>query len=232
MIAIMQPYIFPKLSYWKLINCVDAFVIHDDVQYIKGGWINKNRILVNNKIKNFSIPIKQDNHNKMINERFLAENWKKKKKKLLLIIKEGYRKSCNFKKIYPLIEKILNFDSNNLSKFLTNSIIETNKYLNINTKIIYSSSLNINKKFKKEKKIIEICRILSANKYINSIGGQKIYEKNEFKKSNIDLFFLNPIEESGKKNLNTTHVDLSILDIIMNIDKEKIQKELNQYKLI
>ena len=78
----MQPYIFPKLSYWKLINCVDAFVIHDDVQYIKGGWINKNRILVNNKIKNFSIPIKQDNHNKMINERFLAENWKKKKKKI------------------------------------------------------------------------------------------------------------------------------------------------------
>ena len=83
------------------------------------------------------------------------------------------------------------------------------------------------------KKQLSNCRnSLSANKYINSIGGQKIYEKNEFKKSNIDLFFLNPIEEPGKKNLNTTHVDLSILDIIMNIDKEKIQKELDQYKLI
>lgn len=232
MIAIMQPYIFPKLSYWKLINCVDTFVIYDDAQYSKGGWINKNRIFVNNKIKNFSIPIKQDSINKMINKRFLAEIWEIKKKKLLLLIKGGYQKSCNFKKIYPLIEKILNFDSNNLSEFLTNSIIETNKYLNINTKIIHSSSLNINKKFKKEKKIIEICRILSANKYINSIGGQKIYKKNEFKKSNIDLFFLDPMEESSKKFLNTTHIDLSILDIIMNIDKEKIQKELDQYRLI
>ena len=80
MIAIMQPYIFPKLSYWKLINCVDTFVIYDDAQYSKGGWINKNRIFVNNKIKNFSIPIKQDSINKMINKRFLAEIWEIKKK--------------------------------------------------------------------------------------------------------------------------------------------------------
>ena len=45
----MQPYLFPYIGYFQLIHAVDAFVIHDDIQYIKGGWINRNRIQINNK---------------------------------------------------------------------------------------------------------------------------------------------------------------------------------------
>ena len=41
----MQPYFFPYIGYWQLIHAVDCFVLFDDVQYVRHGWINRNRIL-------------------------------------------------------------------------------------------------------------------------------------------------------------------------------------------
>ena len=58
-LAIMQPYLFPYMGYWQLMKAVDRFVIYDDVNYIKGGWINRNRILVNGEPAYFTIPLDQ-----------------------------------------------------------------------------------------------------------------------------------------------------------------------------
>ena len=40
-LGIMQPYFFPYIGYWQLMNAVDRYVIYDDVNFIKGGWINR-----------------------------------------------------------------------------------------------------------------------------------------------------------------------------------------------
>jgi hypothetical protein len=62
-IAVMQPYFFPYLGYWQLIDTVDYFVIFDDVNYIKRGWINKNRILHNGNIESITLPIQKASQN-------------------------------------------------------------------------------------------------------------------------------------------------------------------------
>lgn len=68
-IAIMQPYIFPYIGYFQLINAVDIFVIYDGVAFIKQGWINRNRILVNGHEHMFNIKlIVGSSSNKKINE--------------------------------------------------------------------------------------------------------------------------------------------------------------------
>jgi len=46
-LGIMQPYFVTYIGYWQLMNLVDKYVIYDDVNFIKRGWINRNRILVN-----------------------------------------------------------------------------------------------------------------------------------------------------------------------------------------
>ena len=55
----MQPYFFPYIGYFKLINAVDKFIIYDDVNYIKRGWINRNNILINGKSNLINLPIKK-----------------------------------------------------------------------------------------------------------------------------------------------------------------------------
>ncbi|MBO6047753.1 MAG: WbqC family protein, partial [Erysipelotrichaceae bacterium] len=41
-----QPYFFPYLGYFQLMNMADMFILYDDVNFIKGGWIHRNRIKI------------------------------------------------------------------------------------------------------------------------------------------------------------------------------------------
>ena len=69
-IGIMQPYIFPYIGYFQLINAVDKFVIYDDVNFINKGWINRNRTHNNGKESLFSIPLKEASQNKLFSITF------------------------------------------------------------------------------------------------------------------------------------------------------------------
>ena len=67
-VGIMQPYFFPYLGYWQLLSAVDKYVVYDDVAYIKGGWINRNNILLNGKSHLITLPLEQASSFKNINE--------------------------------------------------------------------------------------------------------------------------------------------------------------------
>jgi hypothetical protein len=45
-LAAMQAYFFPYLGYFQLIHAVDRFILYPHVQYIRDGWMHRNRILV------------------------------------------------------------------------------------------------------------------------------------------------------------------------------------------
>src|SRR6185312_5440952 len=79
-LAIMQPYLFPYLGYFQLIGCCDTFVIYDDVQFIKNGWINRNRILMNGAAHWLTMPVQRDDHGLPINRRHYAGGaWSRRK---------------------------------------------------------------------------------------------------------------------------------------------------------
>ena len=62
----MQPYLLPYLGYFQLINSVDKFIFLDDVNFIKSGWINRNKIMVNNEEKYITIPLNKQSQNRLI----------------------------------------------------------------------------------------------------------------------------------------------------------------------
>ena len=73
-LAIMQPYLFSYIGYWQLINAVDTFVIFDDVNFIKKGYINRNSILANGKSQTFTLELIGASSNKLINEIEIGNN--------------------------------------------------------------------------------------------------------------------------------------------------------------
>jgi hypothetical protein len=85
-VAIMQPYFFPYIGYFQLIKSVDEFIIYDNIQYTKKGWINRNRIVENGKDQLITLPIKKDSDYLDIVERKLSESWEKDKIKMINII--------------------------------------------------------------------------------------------------------------------------------------------------
>lgn len=94
-LAIMQPYFFPYLGYWQLINAVDKFVLLDDVNFIMRGYINRNSILLNGKSYLFSLPLEKPSQNKLINDSKLNFQHNDREK-LLKTIQLAYKKSPFF----------------------------------------------------------------------------------------------------------------------------------------
>ena len=226
--AIMQPYFVPYIGYFQLINAVDKFVIYDDVNFIKQGWINRNRILINRQIHYLSINLKGASSFKNINNieiDFYPQ-------KTLKTIYQAYSKAPLFEKVYSLIEKIIQYDSNNLAEFVANSIFECCQYMGIRTFIERSSQLNIGKNLFGQKRVIEICKYFNANQYINAIGGKELYQKNVFQKEKLELHYLKTNFTEYNQFSHQFISGLSIIDIMMFNTVEQLNEMLINYDLI
>lgn len=229
-LAIMQPYIFPYIGYFQLINAVDKFVILDDVNFIMRGWINRNRILVNGAEHLFSIPLIKASQNKMIYECELAGgNWKEK---LLKTIELSYKKAPFYNVSFEAIATILGSNEVNLSRWLSFQIKVLCNYFNIKTEIVDSSRIYSNQHLKAQIKILDICKQERADYYYNAIGGRELYEFDDFKNNNIGLRFLNTQSLQYPQFNNEFIPFLSIIDVMMFNDNTDIQKLLNKYELI
>lgn len=231
-LAIMQPYFFPYIAYFQLINAVDEFVIYDNIEFSKKGWINRNRILVNGKDSYITLPLKKDSDYLDVRDRYLAEIWSFEKNKMLNRIIESYRKSPNFDFVYPIIENCIMFEEYNLFKFVLNSLNLIREYLEIRTSFLIASTISIDHELKAEEKVIEICKARKANMYLNPIGGIQLYRKDDFKDEGIDLHFLKTNDIRYKQFNNDFVPSLSIIDVMMFNSKDKIQEMLNNYELI
>lgn len=230
--AILQPYLFPYLGYFQLINAVDLLVSYDDVQYIKGGWINRNKIIVNGKESCFFISVKRDSLYKNINERYYSEKFAYEKEKFLKTIQYTYNKAPFFDETYYLIKKIFDYKNLKISEFNTNSIKLICNYMKIKTNIIMSSNIIKDNNLKGEERIIQINKNLKSNWYINPIGGIKLYSKKIFDKNDLKLNFIKmkdiKYNQFGDGFIN----NLSIIDVMMFNSKEELSKQLNKYELV
>ena len=229
-VGIMQPYFLPYIGYFQLINAVDTFVIYDNIQYTKKGWINRNRMLQNNTDDIFTLPIKKDSDYLNIDQRFVADDFNALK--LYNKIKTLYKRADYFENTFELMNEILDYNDKNLFEYILHSIHVLVKYLDIKTKIIVSSTIDIDHTLTGQDKVIAICKELKASDYINSIGGVELYSKDTFLQNNIKLGFIKSKEIVYEQFNNEFVPWLSILDILMFNDKDKIKSMLTNYEVI
>jgi len=229
-VAIMQPYFFPYIGYFQLINAVDEFIIYDNIQFTKKGWINRNRILVNGSDIYITLPLKKDSDYLDIKARFLSDDWPNERKKILNRITESYRKAPQFNFVYHIIENILMHDEKNLFSFIFNSLRQINQYLDIKTPLIVSSSIPINHDLKAGNKVIELCKARKASTYINPIGGVELYSKEEFKNEGFELQFLKANNTTYPQFKNDFVPFLSIIDVMMFNSKKDFKSMLQSFK--
>jgi len=228
-IAVMQPYFFPYIGYFQLVNLVDKFVFYDDVNFIKNGWINRNRIIINQKASYFTIQLKNASSFKKINEIEFTD----KRHKLLKTLEMAYKKAPYYNSVMPMVEDVLKYETNKISNLAIYSVIKTSNYLGFNTDFdISSKSYAETQGLNKAERLIEICNQNKINNYVNAIGGKELYAKDTFKKSNVNLLFIKSKINEYKQFNNEFIPGLSIIDILMFNSIEETNKMLNSYELI
>lgn len=233
-LAIMQPYLFPYIGYFQLINAVDKYVIYDDVSFIKGGWINRNNLLVNNKSCLFTVPLEKPSSFININQTNinlkLYELWRNK---FLKTVEQSYKKAPNYSKVVELLSVILDHKGvQTISILALKSIISICNYLEMETKIIPSSEVFNNNHLNGQNRVLDICKQLEAKTYINPNGGASLYSKKDFKANSINLCFIKTKNIHYKQFTEEFTPWLSIIDILMFNSILETKELLKQYELL
>jgi WbqC-like protein family len=229
-LAIMQPYLFPYLGYVQLMHSVDVFVIYDDVNFIKQGWINRNRILSAVGPQRLTLALQNASSNRNINQILVGGN----RSKLLRSVDVNYRRAPFFSEGMAFVEACLGFSSDNLSDLLENSLLETAKLLGLKTKFLTASrQSNFAPHLASQDRVLAICKALDADQYINLEGGAALYANSIFTEHGIDLKFLRhnptPYPQFPKTPEFVSH--LSVVDALMFIGKEGVKEKLADFTL-
>jgi len=231
-VAIMQPYFLPYIGYFQLIKSVDEFILYDNIQYTKKGWINRNRILVNGSDRLITLPVKKDSDYLNVVDREISDTWNTDKKSLLNLIKSSYSKAPYFRETYELLEECLAVERTNLFEFIHQTLLKINRYVEIETPITISSTISIDHSLKSEEKVLSLCKAVGATMYINAIGGQHLYSKDRFAAHKIQLQFIKSDTIQYSQFSSNFVPWLSIVDVLMFNSKQDIIRYLNSYTLI
>jgi hypothetical protein len=210
----MQPYFFAYIGYWQLIHAVDRFVILDNVNYIKRGWVNRNRILINNEARYITVPLQHASQNRRICDTYLQYSplWRNK---LVKMVEFTYRKASHFDDVFPVIKNIIQHETDNLSEYLMYQLETLAKFLGMNADFVLASHSYENCDLNGRERILHICKCEGAAIYINPQGGEALYSKAEFLQNGLDLKFLIPSATEYKQFCSTHLPWLSIIDVLM-----------------
>ena len=213
-LAIMQPYFLPYIGYFQLMAAVDKFILYDDVHFIKGGWINRNRILLDGRSHLFTVPLSGASPNRLINriELVAAGGWRTK---LIRTIEQAYRLAPQFQQVIPLIRDVVLFPERKLAGYLSHGLARIKTYLDIPAELVPTSSVYHNSELNGQDRILDICRQVGATVYINAKGGRELYDAESFRANKVALQFLESATISYDQRRPEFHPSLSIVDVLM-----------------
>lgn len=233
----MQPYFYPYLGYFSLIKHTDMFILFDPVQYIRHGWIERNRILKQNGGWSYvQVPlIKPNGRESLISELEvrIAENWKTKLLGQLTFYK---KKSPHYKDVVELINNSIDDQEISLVKVLQKTLVNTCNYIGINADIKVFSEMEIEipstQISEPDDWALQICkRLHNVDEYWNPPGGKSFFSKEKYQEAEIDLKF-HELELSNYSQLgNEFEKGLSIIDVMMFNSPNEINILLDNYRL-
>jgi hypothetical protein len=232
-LAIMQPYFFPYIGYWQLIHAADRFVLFDDAQYMRHGWINRNRILKpGGGWQYILVPLQKHPATESIKN--VKAHSDKQWRELIIGQLAHYKKRARyFYETNELVKAILYGNDEQRIAAINFSIIkEICAYLDMNKEIIQSSEQNFDYADVSDSGewALRIAEQMGAAEYINPVAGEELFDPEKFASSNIGLSFLKSQEVAYSQH-GIFESFLSIIDVLMFNGIGGTKKALESYSV-
>lgn len=234
-LGIMQPYFFPYLGYFSLIKHTDKFILFDPVQFIRHGWIERNRTLKPGEGWQYiQVPlVKFARETNIADVRINnAENWKNK----IVAQLQHYKKLAPYyRNVMELLNNVFSDNYDDIVSFDKKSLEAVCEFLGFerNMEVYSKMDLEIEPVYAPDEWALNICKAIpGADEYINPPGGQSFFDKSKYDKNNIKLEFLeiNLHEYSQKRPVFES--GLSVIDVMMFNSPEEISTMLDDYKIL
>jgi hypothetical protein len=174
-VAINQPYFCPHRGWFRLLSETDAFVIYDDVQHIRRGWMSRNRLHdLSGEVRWLTLPLRKAPQETLIKDMRFA-----------FTAVEEFRERL---KPFGRFKIPMDIDGS-MVDYLERTLKDTAQFLGIRWNAIRSSELGI-AGLKAQDRILEICKRLGATHYLNAPGGKALYQPEAFAAAGVELEFL------------------------------------------
>jgi len=229
-LGLQQPYFFPYLGYYQLLFAVDRFVAYDDVAWIKGGWINRNRLLADGRPAWFTVPTRGASPRVPLDAVEVGGGpWREK---MLRRFEESYAHAPYRQAVMPLLERVLAGSSALVADLAVASLEAVRDYLGYTIPIYRARGRYQESGARGQERVIAICRAEGASEYLNAIGGSVLYSRHDFQSAGIALRFLRGSLPAYRQGDTQFEPGLSILDTLMHNSIEQARGMMNAYKIV
>lgn len=234
-IGMMQPYFFPYLGYFGLIDATDHWIVFDTPQYIRRGWVNRNRVLSNGPSgwKYARVPVAGCDFKTPIRDVRIAtrESWQRD----LLNNLDAYRirRAPYYQQTVAFLQDTLALETESLTDLLLHCLQSCCQHLGLPFRCEKFSSLDLQLPAVAGPGdwALETCRALGATQYINPPGGRGIFEPDRFEAAEIHLQFLEaslPVYDQGRAEFLP---GLSVIDALMWNTTDTVREMVGDYRL-
>jgi len=231
----MQPYFFPYLGYISLVKHTDLFILSDNVQFIRHGWIERNRVLKpNSGWLYIKVPLIKKEGGKTLIKDIQINNRLPWKQKILAQLQPYKNFAPHYQSVRELLNSLFAYEFDNIVSLNRAALMTVCQYLNIKTeiRIFTDMNLNIEKPSAPDEWSLNICRVLgNVDEYWNPPGGQEFYNSDKYEQANILLKFqiMNILPYSQSRS--EFEPSLSIIDVMMFNSIKEIHLMLDNYEL-
>lgn len=234
-LGIMQPYFFPYIGYFSLIKHTDKFILFDIVQFIRHGWIERNRILKPTEGWQYiQVPLQKHAQTTFIKDIRINNEIEDWKNKILAQLQHYKKKSPYYFQTIKLLQDIFSSDYDDIVSFNHVSLNKICEYLNIKTQIDVFSAMNldIDKVNASDEWALNICKAIgNVDSYWNPIGGISFFDRAKYERENIDIKFQLVNLKGYSQCQNNFEPGLSIIDVMMFNTPEEINQMLDDFEL-
>lgn len=228
-IAVMQPYLFPYIGYFQLAAQSDRFVFSNDRKFINSGWINRNRLRVNNEPSLFTIPLHRPSKNGMIDEAEvrLDDRFLHKFKRTL---QHNYARAPHLDAITQLCEDVFSDPPATIDQLASRSVCKVMAYLGLTFDCCDSRGRYDNDHLKGQARVIDTVLKENGTHYLNLPGGRELYDEQRFAEVGLTLEFVQPVNEPYRQAGEPYIPFLSILDVLLWNDRDTVCQWLQEKK--
>jgi len=231
--AVMQPYLFPNLAYYQLAASVDTFCFYDDVSFIKGGWINRNRILQAGKPVLFTVPLEALSSNVSINQT-MTRGIARMRDKFYRTLNQAYGRLPRFGPVSDLVMEQLPTTEQPVADIAEASVRTVFDYIGSGPRFCKASTFAPETHgMDRVDRLVALTRKMRARHYVNAIGGRDLYDKAAFAAHGIKLSFLQthlPAYQQAGAHEFVPH--LSMIDVLMQNDPDDVRALLTEWELV
>jgi hypothetical protein len=231
--AVMQPYIFPYIGYFNLIQASDNFIFYDDVSFRKKSWINRNQINLHGKPYLFTVPLSKSSPNNLICEleTFQLDRFANR---FIRQLEHTYGHSEYFERGMDYVCAVLFSGKTKISELAIKSVKEFFSILSISKEFwTASKDFSDSRDIGRADRLIRITKELNCGIYLNPINGLDLYSRDYFKQRSVDLYFLEPLVPSySQTKLGEFIPKLSSIDLLMNLSDSELKSQINAFRLL